>query len=62
MTNIIIKSKIKNIINEIDKDSIINNISSEVSDALEEKVKEILKNAINRAKANQRKTLFPRDL
>jgi len=62
MTGIVVRTKIKEIVKEIDQEGIVNNISEEVGDALDEKVKQILKDAVKRAKANQRKTLFARDL
>ncbi len=37
-------------------------ISKDFMDALEEKVKEIIDKAIERARANQRNTVMPRDL
>lgn len=40
----------------------IDNVSEEVEEALNEKVLEMLEKGIERAKANQRKTLHARDL
>jgi len=62
MTTLIIKSKIRQTVKDLDNDKIINNVAEEVEEALEKKVKNILKIAIKRAKANQRKTLHARDL
>ena len=62
MPNIIIRSKIKEIVKKIDTEGNVNNISDEVCEALDKKVEEILTEAVKRAKANQRKTLFARDL
>ena len=62
MTSIILKSNIRKIVKELDEESLINNVAVEVETALEEKVKEDLKKAIQRAKANQRRTLLARDL
>jgi len=62
MTGIIVKTKIKEVIKKIDEERTVNNISDEVGPALDKKVEEILSNAVKRAKANQRKTLFARDL
>ena len=62
MTGIIVKSKIKEIVKKFDEEGNVNNISDEVGDALDKKVEEILSNGVKRAKANQRKTLFARDL
>jgi histone H3/H4 len=62
MTGIIVKTKIKEIVKKVDEENKIRNISDDVSNKLEEKVEEILKKGVERAKANQRKTLFARDL
>jgi histone H3/H4 len=55
MTNLIIKSKIKAAVPEL-------NVADEVADALNNKVLKILDEASNRAKLNGRKTLQARDL
>ena len=62
MTNIIVKSKIKEVVRQLDEEGNVNNIAEEVGEALDKKVEEILTEAVKRAKANQRKTLFARDL
>ena len=62
MTGITVRTKIKEIVKKIDEEGIVNNISEEVGDALDKKVEDILRDAVKRAKANQRKTLFARDL
>ena len=62
MPGIIIKSKIRKIVKELDESGEINNVAEEVEEALEKNVEEILIKAIKRAKANQRKTLLARDL
>jgi len=62
MTGIIVKSKVREIVKRIDEEKIVNNVAEEVETALENKVEEILRRAIERAKANQRKTLLARDL
>jgi len=62
MTGIIVKSKIREIVKKIDKENVINSVAEEVEPALENRVEEVLKKAIQRAKANQRKTLLARDL
>tara|TARA_Y100000310_G_C20418955_1_gene685731 strand:- start:30 stop:218 length:189 start_codon:yes stop_codon:yes gene_type:complete len=62
MTGIIVKSKIREIVKQLDEAGEIGNVSEEVEPALENKVTEILGNAIKRAKANQRKTILARDL
>ena len=62
MTGIIVKSKIREIVKKIDEENVINSVAEEVEPALENRVEEVLKKAIQRAKANQRKTLLARDL
>lgn len=62
MTGIIVKSKIREIVKELDLEKIVTNVAEEFEDALEKKVREDLKKAIERAKANQRRTLLARDL
>ena len=59
---LIVKSNIKKVVKELDKENKIPNVADEVCLALEKKVENILKEAIERAKANQRKTLQARDL
>lgn len=55
MTDLIIKSKIKEAVPNL-------NISSEVAEALNKKVNTILKEASERAKANGRRTLQAKDI
>lgn len=55
MADLIIKSKIKSAVPEL-------NVSSEVPEALNKKVEHLLKEAAERAKANGRRTLQARDL
>ena len=62
MTGIIVKSKIREIVRKLDEEGSVNNVSEEVEGALDNKVEEVLKKAIERAKANQRRTLLARDL
>ncbi len=62
MTGIIVKSQIRKKIKELDEENVVGNVAEEVEPALEKKVEEVLKDAIARAKANQRKTLLARDL
>lgn len=62
MTGIVVKSQIRKKVKELDKQGIIGNVAEEVEEALDKKVEEILSKAIERAKANQRKTLQARDL
>tara|TARA_B100001971_G_C18150417_1_gene515502 strand:- start:670 stop:858 length:189 start_codon:yes stop_codon:yes gene_type:complete len=62
MTGIIVKSKIRDVVKQIDEAGEITNVAEDVEEALEIKVNELLENGIKRAKANQRKTLLARDL
>ena len=59
---IIIKSKIRELVKQIDTEGSITSVAEEVETALEEKVNELLKKGVERAKANQRRTLLARDL
>jgi histone H3/H4 len=59
---IIIKSQIRPLVKELDKENSITAVADEVGIALERKVEELLSEAIKRAKANGRKTLQARDL
>ena len=62
MTGIIVKKKIREIIKKLDGGDTVSNVSEDVGPALDNLVEEILKKAISRAKKNQRRTLFARDL
>ena len=59
---LIVKSNIRKIVKDLDKENSISSVSDEVAMALERKVEEILIDGIKRAKANGRKTLQGRDL
>lgn len=60
--NLIVRSNIKRVVKELDKEGKVPNVADEVGRALERKVEDLLKDAIERAKANQRRTLQARDL
>ena len=62
MSGVIVRTKIKEIVKKLDTENIVTNISEEVGEALDKKIEEVLDKAIKRAKANQRKTLFARDI
>jgi len=62
MTGIIVKSKIREVIKELDKEGVVTSVSESVETELEKKVLDILAKGIERAKANQRRTLLDRDL
>jgi len=55
MTNLIVKSAVKNTLDE-------NNVSADFYDALDAEVEELLEDAARRAEANDRRTVQPRDL
>lgn len=59
---LIIKSNIRKVVKELDKDNSISSVADEVETALERRTEEILEAGIKRAKANGRKTLQARDL
>ena len=59
---LIIKSNIRKVVKDLDKDNSIGSVADEVEMALERKVEDILLNGIKRAKANKRRTLQARDL
>ena len=59
---LIVKSNIKKVVKELDKEGKVPNVADEVGRGLEDVVRDILKKAIERAKTNQRRTLQARDL
>ena len=59
---LIIKSNIRKVVKELDKEGKVPNVAEEVGLALEKVVEETLRKAIERAKTNQRRTLQARDL
>jgi histone H3/H4 len=59
---LIIKNNIRKKIKELDKENSISSVADEVELALEKKVEDILREAIERAKANKRRTIQARDL
>jgi histone H3/H4 len=59
---IVIKSQIRPLIKELDKEDAISSVADEVATALDKKVEDILVAAIERAKANKRRTIQARDL
>ena len=58
----IVKSNIKKVVKELDKENSVSSVAEEVGMALERKVEEVLTEGIKRAKANGRRTLQARDL
>ncbi len=59
---LIVKSNIRKVVKELDKDNAISSVADEVGTALERRVEELLREGIKRAKENKRKTLQARDL
>ena len=60
--SLIVKSNIKKVVKDLDKDNSVSSVAEEVGTALERKVEEVLRDAIKRAKGNGRRTLQARDL
>jgi histone H3/H4 len=57
------KSQIKQVVKDLQKENEeVSSVADEVGRALERKVEDILREAIERAKANKRRTLQGRDL
>ena len=59
---LIIKSNIRKVVKNLDKNKEITSVADEVETALEMKVENILNEGIKRAKLNGRRTLQARDL
>ena len=59
---LIVKSNIKKVVKELDKENSVSSVAEEVGVALERKVENLIEDAIKRAKANGRRTLQARDL
>jgi len=59
---LIIKSNIRKVVKDLDKENAIGSVADEVEIELEKKVEDILRDGIERAKANKRRTLQARDL
>jgi histone H3/H4 len=60
--SLIIKSNIRPKIKELDKENAISSVADEVEAEMEKKIEFMLRDAIERAKANKRRTLQARDL
>lgn len=59
---LIVRSNIKKVVKELDKENGVSSVAEEVGIALEKKVEDILSEGIKRARANGRRTLQARDL
>ncbi len=62
MVKLIVKNNIKKAVSELDKEKQVGNIAGDVAPELEKKIEEILSHGSKRAKANNRRTLYARDL
>ncbi len=60
--SLIIKSNIRKVVHELDKEQSIGSVADEVELALERKVEDILRDGIKRARENKRRTLQARDI
>jgi len=58
---IVIKSKIREVVNETASKE-IQNVSEDVAEALDRRVREMIKEGVKRAENNHRKTLYGRDI
>jgi len=61
-TGIIVRSKIKGVVRKLDEEGKMPNVSEDIGPELDRIVEEVLKKGIERARKNQRRTLFARDL
>ena len=59
---LIVKNNIRKVVKELDKNNSVSSVAEEVGLELEKKVEDILEKAIDRAKANGRRTIQARDL
>jgi histone H3/H4 len=59
---LIIRSNIRKVVKELDKEDAIGSVAEEFETELEKKTEDLIRNAIERAKANKRRTLQARDL
>lgn len=60
--SLIIKSNIRKVVKDLDRDNSISSVAEEVEMALDRKVEDILRDGIKRARENGRRTLQARDL
>ncbi len=59
---LIVKNNIRKVVKELDKENSVSSVAEEVGTVLDMRVEEILAKAIERAKANGRRTIQARDL
>jgi hypothetical protein len=62
MVNLVIKNNLKKFIKEVDKSDKITSMSADVGIELQKKVEKIIIDGLERAKANNRRTLYGKDL
>jgi histone H3/H4 len=60
--SLIVKSNIKKVVKELDKENAVSSVAEKVGRELERKVEDLLLDGIKRAKENGRRTLQARDL
>ena len=60
--SLIVRSNIRKVVKDLDKEDAIGSVAEEFEIELEKKVEDLLVEAIKRAKANKRRTLQARDL
>jgi histone H3/H4 len=60
--SLIVRSNIRKVVQELDKEDAIGSVAEEFETALERKTEDLILEAIKRAKANKRRTLQARDL
>jgi len=59
---LIVKNNIRKVVKDLDKNNSVSSVAEEVGPELERKVEDILEKAIDRARANKRRTIQARDL
>ena len=62
MVHLVIKNNIKKAVQELDKEGTVTSVADDVGGALALKIEEVLRDAIRRAKLNNRRTLLARDI
>ena len=58
--SLVVKAKVKDYADQVAAERV--SVSSDFADALNEKVQELIKDAVKRARANNRKTIMAKDL
>ena len=60
--SLIVRSNIRKVVQELDKEKAIGSVAEEFENELEKKTEDLILEAIKRAKSNKRRTLQARDL